>query len=304
MDDDNWFHANVFLYIAPELLPVIDFLKSNMFNYFPEKKILLLHNKKQFSKFITLFDESHIPGIIITEEPYEELPLYLEPDPLKNELLIAFTGWKPEETKILTIQKKEPIFGIIIGYQKPYTNPKILKTWLERGNEAFRLGEIWDNMEKISPALNDANVHFINWNNLLHNPIEGVQWDAFRLNNILWSSGISNNLRVTIIHNVSTYFERDIPLIAQALWHFINGVFSSFPESPFSSWVEDISIVFKGNPLNVVFKRSRRSGRWWAGQNKHFVSVLQEDYETARSKGTLPERWLAFIRRKGVLKSS
>ncbi len=295
----EWYEADLFVYIQPELKAAWNFMTTNMFNYFSDKKILLITANDDFQGFLSLLDENPLSGICICNDYPQDLFSLLEPDPITNEALISFTGWKPEETPIF--QPSNPfLFGIIIGYQKPYTNPEALKGWLDRGNEAYRLGEIWDNLHKVEPALNDSYAHLINWERITHNPTEVVSWDPFRINHLLWLSGLSNNMRICIIHNTLQYVEKDIPLLAQGLWHFISGSFASLKENPFSTWVEERTIMFKGNTLNVVFRHSLRSGKWWAGTGKTFVSVLEEDYNLARNTGLLPERWMSFIKRKVV----
>ncbi len=301
-DSSNWYEADLFVYIEPEFSIIWDFLTSNMFNYFPDKKILLINSKNQFNSLLSLLDENPIPGICFCDAYPQELFSLIDADPITKESLIAFTGWKPEETPIYS-QLNPFLFGIIIGYQKPYTNPEVLKNWLDKGNEAYRLGDIWDEFQKLEPVLNDSFAHLINWGRIRHNPMEVVSWDPFRINHLLWLSGLSNNMRICIIHNILQYVEKDLPVLAQALWHFISGVFASVKENPFSSWVEERTIIFKGNTLNVVFRHSLRSGRWWAGREKTFVSVLKEDYNTALSSGALPKRWTSFIKRRASMNS-
>ncbi|NPA34038.1 MAG: hypothetical protein GXO48_03800 [Chlorobi bacterium] len=293
----EWYEADLFIYIQPELKAVWDFLIKNMFNYFPDKKILLISANDDFQGFLSLLGEVPMSGLCLCNDYPQDLFSSLHIDPFTNEALISFTGWKPEETPIYQ-SSNSYLFGVVIGYQKPYTNPETLRNWLERGNEAYRLGEIWDAFQKIEPALNDSHAHLINWERLTHNPIEVVSWDPFRINHLLWLSGLSNNIRICVMHNVLKYAAHDTPLFAQALWHFISGSFASIKESPFSEWVEERTIMFKGNTLSVVFKHSLRSGRWWAGTGKTFVSVLEEDYNLARNTGSLPERWISFIKRK------
>ena len=300
-DSSDWYEADIFVYIEPEFSIIWNFLTSNMFNYFPDKKILLINSKSQFQSLLSLLNENPIPGICLCENYPEELFAQIDPEPITKESLIGFTGWKPEETPIY--QQLSPfLFGVIIGYQKPYTNPQVLKNWVDKGNEAYRLGDIWDEFQKIEPALNDSYAHLINWARIRHDPIEAVSWDPFRINHLLWLSGLSNNMRICIIHNILQYVERDLPLLAQALWHFISGSFASIKENPFSSWVEERTILFKGNTLSVVFRHSVRSGKWWAGKGKTFVSVHEEDYELARNAGLMPQRWLSFIKRQSSIK--
>jgi hypothetical protein len=105
--------------------------------------------------------------------------------------------------------------------------------------------------------------------------------------------------------------ERDLSsnssnLMAQIVWHFIEGFHSRKPEDPtddtddFNHFIVDMADI----NISITFFQSRVSARWWmeisdfenCRGSKYIVPCDEDDYKKA-SQGDIPDRWWKNIRK-------
>lgn len=200
-----------------------------------------------------------------------------------------------------------------------YQNYFIDATDIDYYNACFwdvkRLGQIRYDLTSVEPILRNANIFSFDINSLRYLDAPGQSMCS---PNGLYSeeacqisryAGTSAELKLAGFFNLIP--DRDLTtnstsLMAQIVWHFMEGVFNRKPEDPtedsedFNQFMVDMSNI----SMTLVFFQSRVTGRWWMeisdfenrNSDIYIIPCEEEDYKLA-SHGDIPDRWWRNVRK-------
>lgn len=199
-----------------------------------------------------------------------------------------------------------------LGYQTYFTDPQHLKLLTKQGCEQLRLGVIRNKIIEAEPVLRDAHILNINMNAVrvsdggseqLASP-NGLY--AEELCQLAWYAGKGEALGLCAITGVDEkdYSETSVQLIAETLWHLVDGFSVRKKELPTGDNIKRF-IVDRGKAgEELVFFQSSITGRWWMaipivaqGLDSYVVvACTYDDYQKA-SAHEIPDRWLFFYQK-------
>lgn len=201
-----------------------------------------------------------------------------------------------------------------IGYQTYYNSQEEIDLIDKLFFEAYRLGDISNNIAIAEPVFRDADIVSLdltavkssdsgNYSVFSPNGFNGKEICALSR-----YSGISDKVSILGIFNHNNSKQESI-LIAQIIWYFIEGFHYRSNEYPFGSKENYIKYII---PLEeeLVFYKSNKTDRWWIeipfisnANNKLSKSTLlpcsYEEYLGACNL-EIPERWWK-AQRKNIL---
>lgn len=204
----------------------------------------------------------------------------------------------------------------VLGFQGYLTNPAILNSLQAMNFDCVRLGQIRSAIESTEPYFRNADflsvdISAIRFSDNPESRRKGPNGlhaeEACRL---LRYAGMSNKMSSLHVSGWNKNAETDSngffvtsSLVAQMLWHFIEGYDSRIEEGPIGddSAYTTYKLTESSVGKDLVFFKSNRSGRWWmnvpAGENKEegkpknmIVPCNYEDYLQAQN-GEIPETW-------------
>lgn len=219
------------------------------------------------------------------------------------------------ETYLNFIYEKQPNLyaQAILGYQNYFVDSLELDYTTEQGTETKRLGEIRYEMEHIEPYLRDADVLSFDINSIRQLEAPGQYFGspnglyAEEACQIGHYAGMADQLKIAGFFNLVPRLDRDdlsSKLMAQIVWHFLEGFHFKKSESPasqtenFNEFVLEIDDI----DLPLTFYQSQQTGRWWmkisddGNTLARVVSCTEEDYRTA-AQNEIPDRWWRNIRK-------
>lgn len=205
----------------------------------------------------------------------------------------------------------------LLGFQS-YLIPQNAVEVLEKLYfEAYRLGQIRDNMQEIEPVIRQADVMSFDFNALKNSDFPGAtQPQPFGLTGeeacqICWYAGMNEKLSAV------GFFEYDpanddenfksAAVAATMIWYFIEGYHHRKLEQDFKSndYIK-YTVPMKSEPASISFFKSKFSEKWWMEvpypekestyQRNAVVPCSYKDYETALS-GEIPDRWINMYAR-------
>ncbi len=196
-----------------------------------------------------------------------------------------------------------------IGYQTYYNSQEEIRLLQNLYFDAFRLGEVVNNIELVEPILRDADIVSVDIGSIKQsdapananaNP-NGFFGD--KLCAIARYAGISDKVSSFGIYEYNDKYDRynqTSSLIAQAIWYFVEGVNYRAKDYPYccKTNYEKFSVILEDDdPIN--FYKSDKSGRWWMEINlitdnkyrRHaLIPCAYQDYLKAIEQ-KIPERW-------------
>ena len=216
----------------------------------------------------------------------------------------------------LIFEKQKNLYSYTaMGYQNYFVDATELDQFNDFYFDVKRLGQVRYDLTSTEPILRNANVFSFDLNAVRYQDAPG---QSFASPNGLYSeeacqiaryAGTSDGLNIAGFFNLIP--ERDLSessskLMAQIVWHFLEGFFNRKPEDPledsddFNQFIVDMSDV----DTTLVFFQSRISGRWWLEisdeeRKKKGIYVIpcdEDDYNKA-SHGEIPDRWWKNIRK-------
>ncbi len=199
-----------------------------------------------------------------------------------------------------------------LGYQT-YYNPQEEIDLIEKLYfEAYRLGEVSNNLAIAEPVLRDADLVSIdvtavqasysgNFSQFNPNGFNGREICA-----LTRYAGISDKVSSFGIFNFNTT-EQENSLIAQMIWYFIEGFAFRSNEYPFVSKESYIKYIVPIENEELVFYKSNKTARWWIEipflinvnnklKRNTLLPCTSEDY-LASCEQEIPERWWKAQRR-------
>lgn len=202
-----------------------------------------------------------------------------------------------------------------IGYQTYYNSQEEIDLIEKLFFDAYRLGEVSNNIAIAEPVFRDADIVSLDLNavkssdsgnfvKFMPNGFNGKE-----ICSLSRYAGISDKVSLFGIFNHNNSAQESV-LVAQIIWYFIEGFHYRSYEYPFGSRENYIKYIVPIEEELLVFYKSDKTDRWWIeipfvsnGNNKLKRNTLlpcsYEEYLAACNQ-EIPERWWK-AQRKNVL---
>lgn len=297
---------------------------------FPKVKIADLGNlKKTTASFIIpvlkeLHDTNILPILIggQTEHIYAQYQAHYAKRALTNLVVLderVHFDLEEEQAKDLYLTKilqNRKLFNLsVLGCQGHYVPLDVKKYFSKRYFELFNLGKVRSNMEELEPILRDADLMAVNLDAIRNSDVSGVPTPSpnglfgEEACQIHWYAGMSDKLSSIGFYGYHHDLDEQAQgaqLLAQMLWHFLNGFYhrkNDFPKS--TDNLTEYIVEQKSLDHQITFWKSTKSGRWWMQvpiktrkkHERHFlIPCSYKDYQLA-CNGELPERLVSAYQR-------
>lgn len=216
----------------------------------------------------------------------------------------------------LIFEKQKNLYSYTaLAYQNYFVDQSDIDTFNNLHLDVKRLGQVRYDLSSVEPILRDANVFSFDMNAVRYIDAPG---QSMKSPNGLYSeeacqvaryAGISDVLKLAGFFNLIPAHDLSSSssnLMAQIVWHFMDGFFHRKPEDPlddsedFNQFMVDMSDI----NMTLVFFQSQISGRWWMEisdfnhrtDGMYVVPCDEDDYKKA-SQGDIPDRWWKNIRK-------
>lgn len=202
-----------------------------------------------------------------------------------------------------------------LGYQTYFNSQDEIELMDRLFFDAYRLGEVVNNISLVEPVMRDANLVGIDLGAVnaadLGAGISPNGFDGREICALSRYAGISDKVSSFGLYEYSPGMgSRGDMLVAQILWYFIEGVNYRTNENTISAKKEFIKYQVPIDDEVLVFYKSPLSGRWWieipflANVNtklkRHtLLPCSEEDYMEACNQ-VIPERWYKAKRKNEV----
>jgi len=218
-------------------------------------------------------------------------------------------------TKII-IDEPNNLFNYCnIGYQTYYNSQEEIDLIEKLFFDAYRLGEISNNIALAEPVFRDADLISFDLNSVKSSDsgnmisFEPNGFNGKEICSLSRYAGISDKVSAFGIFNHNSTVAESV-LITQIIWYFIEGYHYRSKEYPFGSRANYLKYIVPLENEELVFYKSDKTDRWWIeipyvveGSNKLKRNTLlpcsYEEYLCACNQ-ELPERWWK-AQRKNVL---
>ena len=214
-------------------------------------------------------------------------------------------------SEIIKIQPNVLFNFTNIGYQTYLNTQESIKLVDKLYFDAYRLGEIRQNIEEVEPSLRNADFVSIDMGSvrLSDNPsvINGSPngFYAEEACQIMRYAGISGRLKSLGIFNYADFDDKNLQsekLIAQMIWCFFEGFFHKMKRfKPTDDDMVKYHVSMREGEYNTCFYKNKKIEKWWMEvpiinssislpSENYFIPCSYNDYQTA-VKGDMPERW-------------
>ncbi len=209
-------------------------------------------------------------------------------------------------TKIIADEPNNLFNFSNIGYQSYFNSQEEIDLIEKLYFDAYRLGEIANNISLSEPVLRDADLVTLDLTvvkasdsgnniNFMPNGFDGKEICA-----LARYSGISDKVSTFGIFNHNNSKQESV-LIAQIIWYFVEGFHFRSNEYPFSSKNNDTKYIVPIDNQEIIFYKSIKTERWWMEitnlyqtNNKTVKNTLlpcsYQEYLLACNQ-EIPERW-------------
>ena len=215
-------------------------------------------------------------------------------------------------TKII-VEEPNNLFNYCnLGYQTYYNAQEEIDLIEKLYFEAYRLGEISNNIAVAEPVFRDADLVSVDMTaiqssfsgNFLQNNPNG--FDGKEICALTRYAGISDKVSSFGVFNFNSN-DRESALIAQMIWYFIEGYSFRSGEYPFGSKENFNKYIVPIDEDELVFYKSNKTARWWIEipfftnvnnklKRNTLLPCTNEDY-LAACEQEIPERWWKAQRR-------
>jgi arginase family enzyme len=218
-------------------------------------------------------------------------------------------------TKIIVDEPNNLFNYCNIGYQTYYNSQEEIDLIEKLFFDAYRLGEISNNISLSEPVFRDADLVSIDLNSVKSS--DSGNFSSFTPNgfngkeicSLSRYAGISDKVSLLGIFNHNNSVQESV-IIAQIIWYFIEGFHYRSYEYPYGSRENYIKYIVPLEEEELVFYKSDKTDRWWIeipfisnGNNKLKRNTLlpcsYDEYLLACNQ-ELPERWWK-AQRKNIL---
>ena len=218
-------------------------------------------------------------------------------------------------TKIV-IEEPNNLFNYCnIGYQTYYNSQEEIDLVEKLFFDAYRLGEVTNNIAIAEPVFRDADLVSLDMNAVKSSdsgnfsPFIPNGFNGKEICALSRYAGISDKVSSFGIFNHNGT-EQESVLIAQIIWYFIEGFHYRSNEYPFGSRENYLKYIVPSEEEELVFYKSDKTDRWWIeipftlnGNNKLKRNTLlpcsHEEYLAACDQ-ELPERWWKAQRKNSI----
>lgn len=202
-----------------------------------------------------------------------------------------------------------------IGYQTYYNSQEEIDLIEKLYFDAYRLGEMSNNIALAEPVFRDADIVSIDLTSVKSSysgnfiTFTPNGFDGKEICSLSRYAGISDKVSSFGIFNHNNKNEESV-LISQIIWYFIEGVNYRSNEYPFGTRENFLKYIIPLESEELVFYKSNKTGRWWIeinffdGQhNKLKKNTLlpcsHEEYLSACNQ-EIPERWWKAQRKNSI----
>jgi len=201
-----------------------------------------------------------------------------------------------------------------IGYQIYYNSQEEIDLIEKMYFEAYRLGEVANNLPLAEPILRDADIVSLDLNCIKSSDLGSYKkfnpngFDGREICALARYSGISDRVSSFGIFNINNDFDESL-LIAQILWYFCEGFNFRMNEYPYISKISYYKYIVPLEEQELIFYKSDRSDRWWIeiemistdleSNRKTLFPCSYYDYEQSL-QNILPERWWRAVKKQLV----
>jgi arginase family enzyme len=205
-----------------------------------------------------------------------------------------------------------------LGYQSYYIDKEALELMDNLFFDVYRLGNIQASPEEAEPVVRNADILSFDITSIRSADAPGnanAGPNGFGGNEacrICRYAGMSDKLSSVGFYEYNPSFDNNnvtAQLLAQMIWYFIDGYArrnNDLPQ-PGSKNFARYTVRIEGQEDEVVFLRSKKTGRWWIdlsfGRNDrkkyekhHYVPCSKRDYELALHDD-IPDRWWQFYQK-------
>ena len=209
----------------------------------------------------------------------------------------------------IVVEKPYNLFNYTtIGYQTYFNSQEELDLLEKLFFEAYRLGEVTNNINLVEPLLRDAHLVTIDLKAIkaaevgLYNGYSPNGFSGKEICALARYAGISNKVASLGIYEYQNYPNPNLSeaLIAQIIWYFIEGFNCRIEDQHFNNTTHYQKYNVLVDDLTLVFKENLKTERWWIeipylNQNNKLnkntlLPCSKEDYLQAL-EGIIPERW-------------
>lgn len=199
-----------------------------------------------------------------------------------------------------------------VGYQTYYNSQEEIDLIDKMYFEAYRLGEVANNLPLAEPIFRDADIISLDLNSIRSADLGSYKkynpngFDGREICALARYSGISDRVSSFGIFNITNDFKESL-LIAQILWYFCEGFNFRMNEYPYISKKSYYKYYVPLEDQELIFYKSDRSDRWWieiemfnddlSVGRKVLFPCSYSDYEDAL-QGIIPERWWRAIKKQ------
>jgi len=205
-----------------------------------------------------------------------------------------------------------------IGYQTYFNSQEEIDLMEKLYFEAYRLGEISEEINKVEPLMRDAHIVSIDLKSVRAAEVSDNQkyspngFTGKEICAISRYAGISNKVSSFGIYEYCGSLKDNATsmLIAQMIWYFIEGVNCRVKDDDFlnESQYQKYNVLIDEDEL--IFYKSLKTGRWWIEipflpdvsnkLKKHtLLPCMHSDYVFA-TEGKMPERWYKANRKNSL----
>jgi len=218
-------------------------------------------------------------------------------------------------TKII-IDEPNNLFNYCnIGYQTYYNSQEEIDLIEKLFFDAYRLGEISNNIALAEPVFRDADLVSIDLNSVKSSDsgntvsYEPNGFNGKEICSLARYAGISDKVSLFGIFNHNSTMHESA-MIAQIIWYFVEGYHYRSKEYPFGSRTNYLKYIVPLENEELIFYKSDKTDRWWIeipflsnGNNKLKRNTLlpcsYDEYLYACNQ-ELPERWWKAQRKNAL----
>ena len=205
-----------------------------------------------------------------------------------------------------------------IGYQSYYVDNESIELMKQLLFDAYRLGNLKQNIELTEPLIRNANILSIDMSAIRAADAPGVKnaspngfngEDACRMTRY---AGLNYKLSSIGFFEYNPHYDinsRTANLIAEMIWYFIEGFNNRQDDLPTmeSTDFKRFNVQIGEGEENVIFLCHKITGKWWIDmsfmhaddpryERHHFIPCSREDYEQAL-RNELPDKWWQFYQK-------
>ena len=220
--------------------------------------------------------------------------------PIKNN---SFVG-------TIIVEKPYNLFNYsTVGYQTYFNSQEEIDLMDKLFFEAYRLGNITNNISLVEPVMRDANIVTMDMSSVKSSEVSTKQqfspngFTGKEICAISRYAGISNKVSSFGIYEYKPSKDDDATsmLIAQIMWYFIEGYSCRIDDEDFTLDKDYQKFTVLVDDQELIFFKSRKTGRWWIEipfllnvdnkLKKHtLLPCMHQDYKDA-CDNKIPERW-------------